>query len=110
MLHEGTRDRAPLLYQGDNHPLQAYLSDRIRPRAKPAYAGIFRGSILTILPSRSTAILFPARRCLSIAIATDVVSALLMIALFEKVWARLSLRDFFLFIDFSSFDEFIPGF
>ena len=43
------------------------------------------------------------------AIATDIVSAVLMIASFEKVLARLSLRDFFLFIDFSSFDEFISG-
>jgi hypothetical protein len=64
------------------------------------HAGIFRGSILTTLPSRSTATLFPARRCMSTAFFTAALTALLIAALSEKVSVRLRLREVFLVMAF----------
>lgn len=69
---------------------------------------IFRGSILTSLPLRNTAISLPARRCTSMAFATAVLNALLMIALLEKTRTRLCLREVFLSIDLPHFDKFVP--
>ena len=72
------------------------------------YAEILRGSILTILPSRTTATLFPARRCRSIAVFTPAFTALFIVALSEKILVTLRLREVFLVMASPYLNECIP--
>src|SRR4051812_27351818 len=73
------------------------------------YVESFRGSIFTTLPLRSTAILFPARRCLSTAFITASLAALSIALSFEDVLDTLRGRERFLEPAFPYLNEFFPN-